>query len=334
MSRKIGIILNTDSELIDVIYCFDENYNYQTITSVYSFLSNYSGLVRLHFLNNNSEKFKKLITHINKFQNVTSINVYQHEKDKGFIYPAVANHHATEATYYRLFIDKYLTTDVKNLIYFDSDIITINDVSHEIKKIFHNLKKNNYYIGAVNYTIKNDYGEINESNQEMLNELNMKSKKYFNAGVLFLNYEKWQEDNLNEKIIEHSKSMGNLEKLKMHDQDILNSFFDGDFLNLDRWLNYALIEENFAKDEKKILENAKFVHYLGSQKPWLLNGFYNISSKFYQNVFRVINQRSHLVFDINYGLKDIKNNFRVSDVLKPKKIYSYLRVLKSYLFKV
>ena len=57
----------------------------------------------------------------------------------------------------------------------------------------------------------------------MLNELNLKSNKYFNAGVLFLNYEKWQEDNLNQKIIEHSKSMGNLENLKMHDQDILNS---------------------------------------------------------------------------------------------------------------
>ena len=49
---------------------------------------------------------------------------------------------------------------------------------------------------------------------------------------------------------------------------------------------------------------------------------HNISSKFYQNVFRVINQRSHLVFDINYGLKDIKNNFRVSDVLKPKNIFT------------
>ena len=45
--------------------------------------------------------------------------------------------------------------------------------------------------------------------------------------------------------------MGNLEKLKMHDQDILNSFFDGDFLNLDRWLNYALIEENLQKTKKR-----------------------------------------------------------------------------------
>ena len=57
----------------------------------------------------------------------------------------------------------------------------------------------------------------------------MKSDNYFNAGVLFINYKLWEDDYINQKILDHTKNMGNLNNLKQHDQDILNSFFDEKF---------------------------------------------------------------------------------------------------------
>ena len=37
--KQIGVVLTENS--LNLLYCFDENYNLQTVTSAYSFLNNY-----------------------------------------------------------------------------------------------------------------------------------------------------------------------------------------------------------------------------------------------------------------------------------------------------
>ena len=43
--------------------------------------------------------------------------------------------------------------------------------------------------------------------------------------------------------------MGNLNNLKQHDQDILNSFFDGKFLSLNEEYNFPVLERSYKKDK-------------------------------------------------------------------------------------
>ena len=122
----------------------------------------------------------------------------------------------------------------------------------------------------------------------------MKSKDYFNAGVLFINYKKWIEEDHGHKIRQHSKNF-NLNDISNDDQDILNSYLDGDFLNLQMWFNYPLIEDHFDKDKLKIFKNAFLVHYLGSKKPWNLKGIFSNTSSFYQDAFRKLELgRAHI----------------------------------------
>ena len=57
----------------------------------------------------------------------------------------------------------------------------------------------------------------------------------------------------------------NKSKITFWDQDVLNIYFDGKFLELDSSLNYEIyLEDGY----KKIESDTKLVHYSGSFKPW------------------------------------------------------------------
>jgi len=318
-----------DNDKLDLVYCFDENYIHQTVTSAYSFLNNYSDSIRLNLLTNNPEKLRDAISPLYKFQNLESINVYKFKKNKEFLFPAIENHHVTEATYYRLFLNEYLPQKTKKLLYLDSDVITMNDVTIEVKNIFHKLIDENEYLGATNYT-----KSINENNAILLKSLNMKSSKYFNAGVLFINYELWKKDTTFSKILSHSNTMINLDTLMQHDQDILNSYFDGKFLELDKKYNFPIFERFYKIDKDTIDNESFFIHYVGREKPWLLNGFFLEISKYYQETYKIFNKNYHVVFKKRLGFKDITNNFKMKYFISPKKLYSLIRVILSYFFKL
>ena len=325
--KQIGVVLTENN--LNLLYCFDENYNLQTTTSAYSFLNNYSGRVSLHLLTSSKNKIKKYTTQLNQFKNLDSINVYEFKKNRDFVFPAIDNHHVTEATYYRLFINEYLPKTTKDLLYLDSDVITLNNVTDKINKIFHKLNIEKQYLGAVNYT-----KSTNENNKKFLQSLNMKSDNYFNAGVLFINYKLWENDYINQKILDHTKNMGNLNNLKQHDQDILNSFFDGKFLSLNEEYNFPVLERSYKKDKNFIDHETFFLHYVGREKPWLLNGFFLEISKYYQKNYFKLYKNYHLIFKKKLGFKDIKNNFKIRYLLHPKKIYSLFQVIKLYFYKL
>ena len=71
-----------------------------------------------------------------------------------------------------------------------------------------------------------------------IKRLNMKSNKYFNAGVMVIDYEKWIKDSLSKKLISRLKELES--KILFWDQDVLNSFFDGVYLELDNVYNFKI----------------------------------------------------------------------------------------------
>ncbi len=321
--------LNMNKEILDLLYCFDENYNIQAITSINSFFKNYKSKVRVHFLHNNHSSINEYMKHLNRFNNVEEINVYEFKKNNDFQFSITQEHIVTEATYYRLFLHEYLPDTVSKVLYLDPDVIAMNELTKTINDTFDLIKSSPYSIGAVNYIFSN-----NKENDLMLESLNLDSGKYFNAGVLFIDYEKWLKNETGNKILSKAKIMTKEKILKEHDQDILNSFFDGDFLDLDRAYNYPILER-FYKQDVEIINSSIFIHYTGAQKPWLLNGIFNDISKYYQKSFIDIGlSKRHIVFKNVEKAKTILSKFKIRFIINPWNLITYFHVIKSYLFKV
>ena len=85
----------------------------------------------------------------------------------------------SEATYYRFFIEEHLPKNVKNLIYLDADILTINDPIDLINNQFNKMNKSEFFIS------------VRSENETENKNLKLSNSKYFNAGVMLINYEKW-----------------------------------------------------------------------------------------------------------------------------------------------
>jgi len=320
--------LNTEKEILNVAYCLDENYNLQMITSMNSFLQHYRGPVKIHILHNNPASLKEILKLLKNFKNVISIEKYKYLKNKDFIFPAIENYHVTEATYYRLFLHEYLPMNISKLLYLDPDVITMNEVTKIIDEQFNKLNNSNYLLAAVNYT-----KSINATNQEMLNRLEMESNKYFNAGVLFIDYKKWLNSETGRSLLSHSKKMvsSNIE-LKQHDQDILNSYFDGHFFELEKDYNYPILERFYKQDKKVIEKNSFFIHYVGKEKPWLLNGIFTKIAKYYQDSFKDFNNGIHFVANQDTNLKKIFKKYKLTNFFNLNKLIILIRVLKKYIY--
>jgi lipopolysaccharide biosynthesis glycosyltransferase len=299
------------------------------LSSANSFLQHYKDPIRIHILHNNPDTLNEISSFLKKFENLISITKYKFIKSENFTFPAIENYHVTEATYYRLFLHQYLPKNISKLLYLDPDVITISEVTKVVQKQFNELKNSKYSIGGVNYALSS-----NSANQKMFDRLSIKSKKYFNAGVLFIDYKKWQSFEIGRNLISHSKEIvsSNVE-LKQHDQDVLNSYFDGKFLELDYIYNYPILERFYKQDKIKIEKNVFFIHYVGKEKPWLLNGVFSKSAKYYQNSYKDYNDGIHFEVKNDINFKKIIKKYRLRNLFNLTQLTNLVKVLKKYIFK-
>ena len=63
-------------------------------------------------------------------------------------FPNVDNTHVSEATYYRIYVDRFLDPEIETFLYVDADIIFLNDVTTFIKDFSKQLIESKYVIGA------------------------------------------------------------------------------------------------------------------------------------------------------------------------------------------
>jgi len=286
--------------MINYLYCFDTNYNIQALCSIYSLLQKSSEKINLEIIHNEPESFKKIYEKIINHINLNNLNLHKF-KNPGIEFPKLNGAHVSEATYYRLFISKYISKDVDSLVYLDADIICYKDPSIEINKSIKDLLNSDKVI-----SVKTEQ-KIEGSNQEMFKRLSLESGSYFNAGVMLINFKKWNESNLTEPILEKMKELE--ENIIFWDQDVLNSYFDGRYIELNNNLNYNLfLTENNSKvkTSKKSENEMILIHYSGSYKPWTVRGAYNLSSHFYHQIYREL-------FKHNYH---ITSNWRVGSFIQ------------------
>ncbi len=279
------------------LYCFDENYNKQALCSINSLIKNSKEEIRIFIIHKNPESFDDYKILIKNKYILKSLEIYKFDK-KNTDFPNVEEAHVSEATYYRFFANEYLPEDIEEVFYLDADIICNNDPSNYYNNCLSELNLSKHTIAVKtewkdNFTVDGYHDEFYR--------LNLTNKKYFNAGVMFINLNRWREFNVQDKLVKEQKKLKG--KILLWDQDVLNSYFDGQYVELDEYLNYNLdifvsskVKNTFIKEvDKEITKRIIFIHYSGKSKPWSVKGAIHPSSKFYHdNYFELFNKRYHI----------------------------------------
>ena len=153
--------------------------------------------------------------------------------------------HLNYASYFRFFATKVVDSD--RVLYLDSDIIVTRDLSPLFR-----IDLNGYYLGAVD-----DIYAYEERTSG------------FNSGVLLMDVAKWKEYSITNSLLklaaEHNQAV------HLGDQSILNSYFENNWMPLDKTYNYMVGADTFHLNQEceRLDDNPPaIVHYASHDKPW------------------------------------------------------------------
>ena len=260
--------------MLNYLFCLDQNYNKQLLTSLNSINSNSNSNFNVYIIHKDPSSLHDIIKKNNiKFDKVNKFEVFKYISNS-YTFPNLENKHISEATYYRFFIEDYIDEDINYLIYLDCDILCMNNPTDILTETISKLEKSTYIIAATT-----EYFHTNDTS-ELFNRLDLTSNSYFNAGLLVINYQKWKSENLKQKLL--NSMMQIYEKVNFWDQDILNCVFDGKYLTISNYLNFLAPVSKYSDTNN--LRSVVFLHFAGSTKPWSVQGaIQNISKTFHKN---------------------------------------------------
>jgi lipopolysaccharide biosynthesis glycosyltransferase len=302
------------------VYASDSNYNNQLYYSIFSLLENFMSQVNIYVIHKDPSSFTKYKNNLlEKFNNL-NLNIYKFDF-KDIEFPNIQNKHVSEATYYRLFIDQFIPSDLEYYMYLDADIICINNPKFYLNELVNEMKKENFIIGC-----RTENNKIDDTNM-IFENLSMNSSKYFNAGVMIVNHQKWLEKDIGKKLLTKLEEIR--EEINYWDQDVLNSYFDGTYKEISQNLNFPL-NLRWPIDCKDVEQKGIFLHYQSNNKPWSIRGSFNEASKYYQNYSLKINSGYHLEktvkrYDILYLLL---NTFKFKFIYFQKPFNFYKESIK------
>lgn len=277
---------------LNFVYCFDDNFNLQALTSIKSLLNKITKKANIFIIHKNIESFKKMSSFINDHEKLSSLHIYQFDSAKVNLPPIKS--HVSEATYYRLFISQYLPKNIEFLVYLDADIVSVNDPTSKLLETFSEIKSDGNVIAAKIETTR-------EQEKIFFNTLDLKSDLKFNAGVLVIDFNAWIEEEVESDLLKILNLRHN--EIFDYDQEVLNIYFDGQFTKLDENLNYQAIGGQDENLYSFIEKNVNFLHYLGKGKPWNVDNYLFSTSKFYQKEFNKLGfHKPHLVFPKNISM--------------------------------
>ena len=271
---------------LNFVYCFDDKYNYQALTSIKSLLDKITKKANIFIVHKNIQSFNKISNLISDHENLSNLHGYQFDSSK-VNFPSIKSHF-TEATFYRLFLSQYLPKNIEFLVYLDADIICINDPTSKLLDTFTQINSEKSIVAAKVERTK-------EQNHTVFNKFNLRSDEYFNAGVLIINFNEWVKKDIESNLIEILNLRFN--DLAEADQDILNIYFDGQITKFNDNLNYQALGGQNEKLYDYIEKNVYFLHFFGKGKPWSVENFIYSTSKFYQKEYKKLGfKKPHLIF--------------------------------------
>ena len=175
----------------------------------------------------------------------------------------------TVATYFRLLIPELLGREIPKVIYLDADVIVNGDLGELWAMPF-----SGYPLLAVqDQGVRYISGPFGLSNYRSLGI--PEGTKYFNAGVLVLDIEKWRHEHISDSVVQYIKDHS--DHIRFHDQDGLNAVLWNRWGWLDpRWnqmpqlLQISQLEESLfdRPTHERAVRHPYITHFASSDKPW------------------------------------------------------------------
>lgn len=268
---------NTD---INIIFAADNAYTQHLGVAIYSLLENFRSAeyrLILHVIEDGiTADNKKRLSEICSRRG-TEIHFWPVDKKIFASCPEIG--HLKLPTYFRLLIPDIIDPGTKKVIYLDSDLVVAGD----IVKLYEQDLDGSIW-GATEEVSKNEV--LSAWAAEGLS-------RYFNAGVLLIDLEKWRANDISSRAF--SFIAANQARLKWADQDALNLVGRNDWHPLDWSLNLQI-----DYNQKKISGvDPVIIHYVGRLKPWhfLYSNYY---SRYYWQYLRQTPWRGYRCPDFRY----------------------------------
>lgn len=249
---------------MNIAFCLDNNYvKYCSVVISSIIYNNQNESITFHLFSDGitDENKQKLQSWLSSYKNKS---VVFHKIDiSTFKYFPIKDAYINISTYFRLAMPSLLP-DIKKVLYLDCDVI----VNKSLKDLWD--------VDISGYACAGVIDRINDSIR-LYNRLHYPmSDGYVNAGVLLINLERWRQDNIFEKSISIARKES--DKLKNHDQDLINKIYHGQIKMLPfkyNLLEYYLYTEDWLYMNRKyypeIIEACKspaIIHFCMPQKPW------------------------------------------------------------------
>ena len=286
----INHLFETENLVVNVVCASDNNYSMQLAVMLRSVLENLDGDYKINAFVidggiTNENKNKIIASLIIERCNVNFVKINDtlnqiveqaHELIQHFDNKIKADY-VSIASFYRLLIPKLLPEEINKVIYLDCDMVVTGNLS----RLWEIDIEDNYLLAAQDTWIpyiSSSTGNLNYMELGIAPE-----SKYFNAGVLVINLEKWRNENVCDQAIEYFKE--NMHHIGWYDQGLLNS------LLVDKWgqlepgwnfnptsfynyhfkdyLPWRKTEQIFAeKTYNDAVMNPHIIHFVSENKPW------------------------------------------------------------------
>jgi lipopolysaccharide biosynthesis glycosyltransferase len=221
--------------------------------------------------------------------------------------------HITIETYFRLFIP-YILNNYNKVLYFDGDMICLNDVAE-----LYNKKIDNNLIAAVR-DISLPHYYHSKKNKKFLSFYTVMTnlscpEKYFNAGMLVWNTKLFRETISYNDLINLLQSRD----WPVHDQDILNFICNEKVYLLSyKWnlmsQNPQYLPESLENDYIESQKNPKIIHFK-PYKSWYFTPYseffwkYAAHSKFFDDIISTMIKENYFSFSMEKSIiRDIINS--------------------------
>jgi len=278
---------------IHIAIAFDQNFItpfYVLLTSL--FLNNGKHNIVFHTIAEDLEDSEK--QRILNFVRQHNAAIFFYSLDKKIVQQftlAKDSPHITAATYYRLYFPELIPPGIDYLLYLDTDIVVIGDISKLYQTSLGNLP-----VGAV-------------SDPKILKRPDLgieKEGEYFNAGVLLINIKEWKLQEVTQRAAEFLINFP--EKIILADQDALNAILAGSWYKLDKGYNITFYDVPLRIKEKQIepfLKDKIIIHYTTQNKPWLLTCTNRL-----RNVYHYYLQKSPRAASNKYIDEELRNKYK------------------------
>lgn len=227
-----------------IYFCADNKYVPFATVTMASILANADKNTPIYFHIIGDDISEQTEQKVNQLKNIRSVDIdfikisqdifKDFKMDMGYL---------SQAAFYRFLIPSLAPLDADKVLYLDGDMIVTGPLNELFAQDLDGFKA----------------GVVEEKGAFQVQNLSLKSGRYFNSGMMLLNLKEINKDTLLSEALEYFKT--HKTQMVCHDQDILNGLWDERVKFLEQKYNVP----SFVKKEK----NPLIIHYTGfMKKPW------------------------------------------------------------------